>query len=182
MSRVDAKLSKLDRFIACDDFLAAFPSLSATAHPQELSEHFPITLISTESDYGPPPFKFFNSWILIEGFEKLVTDAWLRFEGYGNAHKYLAAKFKFLKNEIIRWKLETRKEEEWESITIKTNIAHIEKESESHNLTTDELQSRACGLQRLQEIEKMVTLDLKQKAHIEWSIDVTKNLSFSMGT
>nr|KAJ0212248.1 hypothetical protein LSAT_V11C400202760 [Lactuca sativa] len=41
-SRVDANLSKIDRFLACSSFLSYFPSLTATAHPRYLSDHFPL--------------------------------------------------------------------------------------------------------------------------------------------
>lgn len=44
MSNVGAKLSKLDRFLAFPNFLAAFSSLRVTTHPRELSDHSPITL------------------------------------------------------------------------------------------------------------------------------------------
>lgn len=71
MARVGAKLSKLDRFLACADFLNAFPSTA-----RELLDHSPITLISHHIDFGPPPFKLFNSWILKTGFDNTVHMAW----------------------------------------------------------------------------------------------------------
>lgn len=76
MSRVSAKLSKLDIFLACTNFVAAFPSLVVTAHPRELSDHCPVTLITAFADYGPPPFKLFNSWLLQDGFDVTVKKAW----------------------------------------------------------------------------------------------------------
>ncbi|KAI3710196.1 hypothetical protein L2E82_39970 [Cichorium intybus] len=56
MSRVDAKLSKLDRFMACSGFTTLFPHLTVIAQPRELSDHCPITLSSLRLDFGPPPF------------------------------------------------------------------------------------------------------------------------------
>lgn len=46
MARVSAKHSKMDRFLACANFLNAFPSIVVTTHTHELSDHNPITLIS----------------------------------------------------------------------------------------------------------------------------------------
>lgn len=61
MSRVGVKLSKLDRFLACSNFLSCFPSSVVNAHPREISDHYPVILNSPSDDYGPPPFKLFNS-------------------------------------------------------------------------------------------------------------------------
>lgn len=100
MTRVDAKLSKLDRFLACSDFLEAFPSLVVIAHPRELSYHSLITMISHITDYRPPPFKLFNSWLLKEGFDNIVKEAWGTFVKYGEPNVYLGAKLKYLNDEI----------------------------------------------------------------------------------
>lgn len=69
MSRVNAKLSKLDRFLVCSNYLTSFPLIVVTAHPHELSDHSPITLLFAVFDFGPIPFKLFNSWLLREGFD-----------------------------------------------------------------------------------------------------------------
>ena len=92
MSRVDAKLSKLDRFLACPNFITAFPSCAAVAHPREISDHSPITLSSFSKDFGPPPFKFYNSWLLLDDLDEVVQRAWGEFSGGGNPDVYLAAK------------------------------------------------------------------------------------------
>ncbi|XP_023765937.1 uncharacterized protein LOC111914428 [Lactuca sativa] len=104
MSRADAKLSKLDRFLVCPKFLSSFPLSSVTAHPRELSDHCPITLSSAMSDFGPIPFKLFNSWLLRDGFDQVVSEAWNKFKGYGTP--YMAAKLRFLKEMIKKWRWE----------------------------------------------------------------------------
>lgn len=75
MSRVDAKLSKLDRFLACPDFLFVCPATLATTLPRDLSYHYPITLTSTRKDFGHPSFRFYNSWLLVEGLDLAVMNA-----------------------------------------------------------------------------------------------------------
>lgn len=104
MSRVDAKLSKLDRFLVCPNYLSSFPLSAVTAHPRELSNHSPITLICTDSDFGLIPFKLFNFWLLKDGFDQIVKDAWNQFVGYGTPDAYLVAKFGFLKESIKKWR------------------------------------------------------------------------------
>ncbi|GKC40585.1 RNA-directed DNA polymerase, eukaryota [Tanacetum coccineum] len=41
-----------------------------------LSDHRPILLRESHFDYGPTPFRFFHYWIEMEGFSKVVEDAW----------------------------------------------------------------------------------------------------------
>lgn len=99
----EVKLSKLDRSLVCQNFLSSFPSVATTALLHEHSDHCPVTLISQHIDFGPPPFKFFNSWILIEGIENTVLQAWNTFQGYEPPDSYLAAKLRHLKDAIRNW-------------------------------------------------------------------------------
>lgn len=57
----DIKLRKLDQFLLCLEFLDIAPKTTITALPRELSNHCPILLKTTTPDFGPPPFRLFNS-------------------------------------------------------------------------------------------------------------------------
>lgn len=127
MSRVDAKLSKIDRFLACSNFLSSSPNLTATALPRHLSDHSPITLTVGRKDFGPKPFRFFNSWLLVDGIDQVVVKAWSEFRGYGPADAFLAAKLKFVKEAIRQWrKLEYSKEVK-EKETLKDSLGKLRK-------------------------------------------------------
>ncbi|XP_023740177.1 uncharacterized protein LOC111888270 [Lactuca sativa] len=117
--RVDAKLSKIDRFLACSSFLSYFPSLTATAHPRHLSDHCPLTLSSISKDFGPPSFKFFNSWLTVDGIDQIVSNAWTGFNRYGRPDVYLAAKLKHVKEEIKKWRKSEHKKETQELTNLK---------------------------------------------------------------
>nr|GEW00071.1 RNA-directed DNA polymerase, eukaryota [Tanacetum cinerariifolium] len=41
-----------------------------------ISDHHPILLREAIFDYGPIPFRFYNYWLEVDGFDKLVRDAW----------------------------------------------------------------------------------------------------------
>lgn len=71
----DLKLSKLDRFLVCPNFVSQFPNSSVTALPRELSDHCPILLTTSYADFGKTPFRFFNSWMLREGFDDIVLNS-----------------------------------------------------------------------------------------------------------
>nr|GFB09697.1 RNA-directed DNA polymerase, eukaryota [Tanacetum cinerariifolium] len=51
------KMIKLDRFLIFENLLITCPNISATILDQYLSDHRPILLRETQSDYGPVPFR-----------------------------------------------------------------------------------------------------------------------------
>ncbi|KAL4583319.1 hypothetical protein LXL04_007889 [Taraxacum kok-saghyz] len=97
------KFSKLDRFLVCSNFMAAFPTASVTAFPREYSDHSPILLRTSYLDFGPTPFRFFKSWLFRTEFDNVVLDAWDNFIGDGTADSYLANKLRSVKEAIKLW-------------------------------------------------------------------------------
>lgn len=95
---------KLDRFLVCPNFLAAFPFADVTAFPREFSDHSPIILRTSLLCFGPPPFRFFNSWCFRYGFDNVVIQAWNSFSGEGVPDRYLANKLKWVKEAIRGWR------------------------------------------------------------------------------
>nr|GEX41689.1 RNA-directed DNA polymerase, eukaryota [Tanacetum cinerariifolium] len=41
-----------------------------------LSDHRPILMRELSIDYGPTLFRFFHSWFNLDGFDKMIEDAW----------------------------------------------------------------------------------------------------------
>lgn len=62
MSEDGKSLSKLDWFLACEKFMDKWGNAVATVLPRRFSDHCPIILINEPVDFGPTPFRFFNSW------------------------------------------------------------------------------------------------------------------------
>lgn len=77
------KLSKLDRYLVCNDFRNRWPSASVTALSRHWSDHSPVVLSTVEVDFGHIPFRFFNSWLGMSGLWNLlkVIVALLSFRG-----------------------------------------------------------------------------------------------------
>nr|GEV49786.1 RNA-directed DNA polymerase, eukaryota [Tanacetum cinerariifolium] len=71
-----SKMSKLDRFLVLDNFLDVFPFATGVILEKGRPDHRPILLKESMVDYGPTPFRFFNSWLEMDGFHNLVTDTW----------------------------------------------------------------------------------------------------------
>lgn len=174
-------MSKLDRFLVCNNFLRLFPNASATALPRELSDHCPISLHTVEVDFGKAPFRFFNSWMQRKGFENLVRDSWEKFRGYGIPDVYMAAKLRFLKNEIKTWRATDYTKEMMELKELKNRTQDLDNAAEIRCLSSAEFNERLCGFQRITELEKFVLMDLKQRSRIKWIMDGDENSRFFHG-
>ncbi|GJY23110.1 RNA-directed DNA polymerase, eukaryota [Tanacetum coccineum] len=51
-------------------------AFSAVCLDKHLSDHRPILLREVYSDFGAIPFRFYQSWLSIQGFEQLVSHTW----------------------------------------------------------------------------------------------------------
>ncbi|XP_021975557.1 uncharacterized protein LOC110870689 [Helianthus annuus] len=78
----DRKLSKIDRY---------------------LSDHSPLVLISHPFDYGPCPFRVFNSWLEVPNLEAVVVGALSSMQFVGSPDVILSSKLKCIKEEIKKW-------------------------------------------------------------------------------
>lgn len=177
----DLKLSKLDRFLVCSDFLSIFPNVVVTALPRETSDHCPILLSTTSLDFGPTPFRFFNSWTDRDDFPNIVASARLHFQGFDTTDCMLAAKLKHLKNKIKEWRATDHPKEVEELKSLKSKMVALDLIAESRALTTPEKADRRDGFKKIIELERFTSLDLKQKSRIRWATDGDENSRFFHG-
>lgn len=67
------------------------------------SDHCPIMLKNDIQDFGPTPFKFFNHWLELDGFNEFITNEWQKQTVTGCASVVLKEKFELLKTSIKGW-------------------------------------------------------------------------------
>ena len=171
----DLKMSKLDRFLVCPKFVDLVPSATVTALPREISDHCPILLSSSWCDFGPPPFKMFNSWLSREGFEKVFSKAWNDFVGYGTPDLYLNAKLKHIKEALRAWRRTDYSKEEAKLKRLKDEVHKLDMDAENRVLSAEEIETRRVGYKDIIEMEKMVVMDARQKSKIRWAMDGDEN-------
>lgn len=169
------KLSKLDRFLVCANFINFQPKSSVVALPREYSDHCPLILKQTDADFGPRPFRLFNSWLARENFHSIFLVAWNSFIGYGTPDMYLKAKLSYVKNAIRSWRRVESQKESGMLITLKNQVDKIDMEAESRELTTTEIALRRESKQKILELERFAKIDLQQKAKIKWVTDGDEN-------
>ncbi|GJZ58751.1 RNA-directed DNA polymerase, eukaryota, reverse transcriptase zinc-binding domain protein [Tanacetum coccineum] len=79
MNKTGAKMSKLDRFLISNNVLHAHPNMQVTVLEKVWSDHNPILLHCSKTDFGPIPFKLFHSWFNRFDFDDTVKNLGLLF-------------------------------------------------------------------------------------------------------
>ncbi|MFS7991078.1 putative RNA-directed DNA polymerase [Helianthus anomalus] len=172
------KGSKIDRFLVCPGFFGLWPNACFRALPRLFSDHCPIILVTKESNFGPKPFRVFNSWIGREGFDSTVREAAQSFVGPGPADLYLLKKFEWIRSRVKEWRdVMIKKEGELEA-NARIEIEELEKLMEVRDLEEEEEWALAENLACIKEVEENKTKDLNQRSRVRWAKEGDENSNF----
>lgn len=175
------KLSKLDRFLVCQNFINIQPNSSVTTLPREHSDHCPVLLKPFNADFGPSPFRFYNSWLNCKDFDKVFELAWINFHGYGAPDRYFLSKLKLLKEKIKEWRKEESQKETGALKQLKEQVDRWDLDAESRLLSLSEIEARREAKQKISELEHTKKIDLQQKEKVTWVCDGDENSRFFHG-
>nr|GEZ22392.1 RNA-directed DNA polymerase, eukaryota [Tanacetum cinerariifolium] len=143
-------------------------------------DHMPILLAPMAVDFGPTPFKFFNSWLEDKNLHSCINDLWTSYntDNCMNPIVSFKNKMKDLKNVIKEWSKNHRKDQirEKEDIIKKINAFDANITSRSSDFVADD--QRSSWIDSLHKIEVNESLDLSQKAKIKRCIEADENSKF----
>nr|GEW06507.1 putative RNA-directed DNA polymerase, eukaryota, reverse transcriptase zinc-binding domain protein [Tanacetum cinerariifolium] len=148
-----SKRSKLDQFLVFEGIFSIFPSITAVCLDRHLSDHRPIILCEVQVDFGLIPFRFYHSWISLEGFDAMVEQTWRSFS-HNDANK------------MIRFK---KKDSGPQGFWMVGDV------SDSNLLWRSELH------RNLYNINQMESKEYLQKPKIKWAIEGDENSKFFHG-
>ncbi|GJX78399.1 RNA-directed DNA polymerase, eukaryota, reverse transcriptase zinc-binding domain protein [Tanacetum coccineum] len=74
INKARTKLSKLDRFLISEEVVEALLDVHVNAIDHLWSDHNPILLHVSKSDFGPTPFKLIHSWLLCDSFVESIEE------------------------------------------------------------------------------------------------------------
>lgn len=180
-SKNGKKLSRIDRILVCQEFINQWPESCFSALPRHLSDHSPLILITNPLDFGPIPFRLFNSWMDMEGFDNLILKANNEFCFNGSPHLCLSAKLRHFKAIIKQWVNEKKLKEEEFCDSIKQEMEHLDKVMEERSLTEEETWTLGECKNEISEIESRKLKDLWQKSRSNWISHGDDNSKFFHG-
>nr|GEV64540.1 RNA-directed DNA polymerase, eukaryota, reverse transcriptase zinc-binding domain protein [Tanacetum cinerariifolium] len=177
MNKVGSKMSKLDRFLISDDVIQDLPNLLAL--DKMWSDHNPVLLHSKKHNFGLTPFKIFHSWFDRLDFEDTVREKWAVITGdLSGPIKPLHSKLKDLKSHLKVWFSHTKEDELSRRKSIVVELRSLEQKIEDDHATDEEKVIRTNRLKELDDLEKIESIDLAQKARVEWEVDGDENSKF----
>ncbi|GKB53636.1 RNA-directed DNA polymerase, eukaryota [Tanacetum coccineum] len=149
---------------------------------RHLSDHRPILLREVLSDFGPTPFRFYQYWLRMEGFDSMVEHAWLSFShSDSNAMVRFKKKLQDLKSIIRLWVKDKKFHLHNAKNSLQNDLISIDKDLERGNVSDDILLNRMDLNRRLQDIKLLEVKDLVQKSKIKWAIEGDENSKFFHG-
>ncbi|XP_022004046.1 uncharacterized protein LOC110901533 [Helianthus annuus] len=173
------KLSKLDRFLVNSEFFNSWPTTCCRVLPRLWSDHNPIFLVCQSKNFGPRPFRNFNSWFGKNVFDEVVTKAVSEFNSVEiSPDLVFIKKLSFIRDRLREWKeIMTGKEGE-EVATAKEDNEKLEEILESRDFSEEEHWIFDENKKIIHEAEEALTMDLRQRSRIRWAKDGDETLSF----
>nr|GEW02061.1 RNA-directed DNA polymerase, eukaryota, reverse transcriptase zinc-binding domain protein [Tanacetum cinerariifolium] len=147
-----------------------------------LSDHRPILLREYHVDYGPIPFRFFHYWFEMVGFDEFVEITWSEIQttDTNDILKFMK-KMKCLKENIQDW-IKIKNENSYiQKKNLKEDLAEIDLLLDKGKRDYDILNKRVYVSKSLQDIGKLESMKVAQKAKIKWAIEGDENSKYYHG-
>ncbi|KAJ0433652.1 putative RNA-directed DNA polymerase [Helianthus annuus] len=178
---VGNKLSRIDRFLVCWEFFCKWSDAEYRVLPKGRPDHCPVVLKTFSGNFGPKPFRFFNSWLARDGFEDVIVKANIEFIGRGRSDLILLQKLKWFRKRITEWKEDMKKKELEEELILTNEVEILDVIREERDLTEEEEWVWEESQRRIKEIEDFKYKDLQQKSRCKWAKDGDDNTRYFHG-
>jgi hypothetical protein len=171
-------MSRIDRFLVSDDWLELWNSSSLWVLPRSISDHCPLLLRPSGSEWGPKPFRFNNHWLIHKDFLGLVEDFWRNVNITGWMAFILKEKLKGLKNCIREWNSENYGLVDVKIKKMVEEIQALDLRSEVSGLSDGEVALRKNLFSNMWHLRRSKESVLAQRSRQLWLRDGDSNTRF----
>ncbi|GJV51230.1 RNA-directed DNA polymerase, eukaryota, reverse transcriptase zinc-binding domain protein [Tanacetum coccineum] len=160
MNKAGTKLSKLDRFLILEDVIDLLSDIRITALDRIWSDHNLILLHVDKINFGPSPFKLYNSWLLRDDFDDLIKSKWDSIDSNNSGFPIKCyEKFCILKAKIWQWNNNNKTIERNRKVAALEELSSIEKKIDEGSASPSDMENRLNLLHELEIIDKFVSMD-----------------------
>ncbi|GJR51937.1 RNA-directed DNA polymerase, eukaryota, reverse transcriptase zinc-binding domain protein [Tanacetum coccineum] len=172
MNKARTKLSKLDRFLISEEVAEALANVCFISIDHLWSDHNPILLHVSKSDFGHTPFKLFHSWLLLDSFDDVIKKELPKREEDNFGRKLLShEKIHLLKARIKQRHSETKTSDRVTKHYKLQLIESVEDKIKAGSTNDDDRDSRIKLLQEVDKLDTFESFDLFQKVRVKWDIE-----------
>ncbi|PWA67185.1 RNA-directed DNA polymerase, eukaryota [Artemisia annua] len=97
------KLSRIDRVLVCSNVFNKWPNACVRALQRDMSDHSPLILSLVDTNFGPKPFRWFDSWLERTDCIQVINSVLVGVRFRGPADVVLGLKLKTLRNKLKIW-------------------------------------------------------------------------------
>ncbi|XP_057447788.1 uncharacterized protein LOC130739495 [Lotus japonicus] len=159
---------RLDRWLISKDSMVFFEGVSQAAEIWGFSDHRPVLLSLGTSDFGPKPFRFYNSWLLDKEFQELIAEWWNSTLVNGWAGFVLQQKLKSLRSSIRNWPGYYAAGSSTKIKNLEADLQIVMEDLESGNVTVDIRTKQLEILGGLWKEYKIEEANWRQKSRVKW--------------
>ncbi|XP_022031617.1 uncharacterized protein LOC110932600 [Helianthus annuus] len=163
------------------NFNAGWASAEYRVLPKGRPDHCPVNLKTFSGNFGPKPFRFFNSWLQRDDFEGVVLKANNEFRGHGSPDVVLLQKLKWFRKYITEWKEIIKQKDLEEELILNNEVEDLDIIREQRDLNEEEEWVWEESRRRIREIEEFKYKDLQQKSRCKWATDGDDNTRYFHG-
>ncbi|PWA61274.1 RNA-directed DNA polymerase, eukaryota [Artemisia annua] len=174
----EVKLSRIDRVFVCENVFNKWSQAYVRALKRGLSDHAPLLLSLVDTNFGPKPFRWFDSWLDRQGCVDIVNSVFGEWVSVGPYDMNLTNKLKAFRERLKTWFKECKRKDIEDEQRLKQEKEDLEVIMEHQDLEESDLWVWSECVKCLQEIDFFRTRDIKQKSRVQWAYLGDENSSF----
>ncbi|XP_020207365.1 uncharacterized protein LOC109792369 [Cajanus cajan] len=170
--------SKLDRFLVSLEWLLVWPGCTQLVLHRNFSNHCPIVMKNTITDWGPKPFRTLDCWLQENNLRQLFHHSWMESTVQGWSAYVVKEKLKILKGKLKTWNANSFGNIQTRLREVEERMNSLDIKEEEGELDETDQRSKRQLQQQLWDLAKHNESLLRQKSRVRWLLKGDKNTRY----